>query len=37
MIDLTSDKIRTDIVKRKFYDEDETFFKKLNITRENLI
>ena len=35
MIDLTSDKIRTDVVRRKFYDEDESFFKKLNITKNN--
>ena len=34
MIDLTSDKIRTDVVKRNFYDEDDSFFEELNITRE---
>lgn len=34
MIDLTSDKIRTDVVKRKFYDEDDSFFEELKITRE---
>ena len=34
MIDLTSDKIRRDIVKKDFFDEDETFFRKLNITKE---
>ena len=35
MIDLTSDKIRTDVVRRKFFNENEEFFKKLNITRDN--
>ncbi len=34
MIDLTSDKIRKDIVKKNFYDEDEAFFRKLNITKK---
>ena len=37
MIDLTSDKIRTDVVKRKFYDEDDSFFEELNITREDYL
>ena len=37
MIDLTSDKIRTDVVKRNFYDEDNSFFEELNITREKYI
>lgn len=35
MIDLTSDKIRTDVVRRKFFNENETFLKKLNITRKS--
>lgn len=35
MIDLTSDRIRTDIVKRKFYGEKDSFFDKLNITRKS--
>ena len=37
MIDLTSDKIRSDVVKRKFYDEDDSFFEELNITREDYL
>ena len=35
MIDLTSDKIRTDIVKMDLSDENEDFFDKLNIDRED--
>ena len=35
MIDLTSDWIRTNVVRRKFFDEDEEFFKKLNITKDS--
>lgn len=35
MIDLTSNKIRIDIVKRKFFNEDDAFFNKLNITRSD--
>ena len=37
MIDLTSDKIRTDVIRRKFYSEDDSFFKKLNITKNNYL
>lgn len=33
MIDLTSDKIRTDIVRKNFYFLDDSFYRKLNITR----
>ena len=35
MIDVTSDKIRKDIVKRDFFNEDDVFFEKLNITRKS--
>ena len=35
MIDLTSDKIRTDVVRRDFFNEDDAFFDKLNITRKS--
>ena len=35
MIDLTSDKIRTDVVRRDFFNEDDVFFEKLNITRKS--
>lgn len=34
MIDLTSDKIRTDVVRKDFFNEDDAFFDKLNISRE---
>ena len=35
MINLTSDKIRTDVVRRDFFNEDDVFFDKLNITRKS--
>lgn len=35
MINLTSDKIRTDVVRRDFFNEDDSFFNKLNITRKS--
>ena len=35
MINLTSDKIRTDVVRRDFFNEDDVFFEKLNITRKS--
>lgn len=34
MIDITSEKIRKDVIRRDFFDEDDSFFKKLNISRE---
>ena len=37
MIDLTSDKIRRDIVKRRFNDEEESFFKRLNTTKDKYL
>ena len=35
MIDLTSDKIRTDVIRSNFFNEDDSFFDKLNITRKS--
>ena len=35
MIDLTSDKIRTDVIRSNFFNEDKLFFEKLNITRKS--
>ena len=34
MIDLTSDKIRTDVIRKDFFNEDDSFFEKLNISRK---
>ena len=31
MIDLTSDKIRTDVIRSNFFNEDDSFFDKLNF------
>ena len=35
MVDLTSDKIRTDVIRSNFFNEDKLFFEKLNITRKS--
>ena len=35
MIDLTSDKIRTDVIRKDFFNEDDSFFDELNITRKS--
>ncbi len=37
MIDLTSDKIRTDVVRGKFFNEGDSFFNKLNITKDSYV
>ena len=34
MVDLASDMIRTDIVRKNFYYLDDSFYRKLNITRD---
>ncbi len=33
MIDLNSEKIRKDVIRREFFDEDDSFFEKLNISK----